>query len=133
MSEHPRGSGRGADRQRLLGALLPRARHRPRRLHARGGRRRRREEWRRFLFDFLSRHVVFSRSSLPPLSPCFSSYFCAIPETGTGKHVPRAVFVDLEPSVIDEVRTGVYRQLFHPDQLISGDYNLKTMPRPVSR
>ena len=45
-----------------------------------------------------------------------------IPETGTGKHVPRAVFVDLEPSVIDEVRSGVYRQLFHPDQLISGDY-----------
>ena len=24
-------------------------------------------------------------------------------ETGSGKHVPRAVFVDLEPSVIDEV------------------------------
>jgi hypothetical protein len=22
--------------------------------------------------------------------------------------------VDLEPSVIDEVRTGAYRQLFHP-------------------
>ena len=37
-----------------------------------------------------------------------------------GKHVPRAVFVDLEPSVIDEVRTGSYRQLFHPEQLMSG-------------
>ena len=41
-------------------------------------------------------------------------------ETDTGKHVPRAVFVDLEPTVIDEVRTGTYRQLFHPEQLISG-------------
>ncbi|KAJ4921285.1 hypothetical protein JOQ06_026229 [Pogonophryne albipinna] len=41
-------------------------------------------------------------------------------ETGTGKHVPRAVFVDLEPTVIDEVRTGTYRQLFHPEQLITG-------------
>jgi len=41
-------------------------------------------------------------------------------ETGAGKHVPRAVFVDLEPSVIDEVRGGTYRQLFHPEQLISG-------------
>jgi hypothetical protein len=41
-------------------------------------------------------------------------------ETGSGKHVPRAVFVDLEPTVIDEVRTGSYRQLFHPEQLISG-------------
>merc|ERR1712060_1005300 len=40
--------------------------------------------------------------------------------TGAGKHVPRAVFLDLEPTVIDEVRTGTYRQLFHPEQLISG-------------
>merc|ERR1719225_965261 len=28
--------------------------------------------------------------------------------------------IDLEPTVIDEVRTGTYRQLFHPEQLISG-------------
>ena len=28
--------------------------------------------------------------------------------------------VDLEPTVVDEVRTGTYRQLFHPEQLISG-------------
>merc|ERR1712139_21134 len=41
-------------------------------------------------------------------------------ETGAGKHVPRSVFVDLEPTVIDEVRTGTYRQLFHPEQLITG-------------
>lgn len=72
----------------------------------------------------------------------FSTFFS---ETGAGKHVPRAVFVDLEPSVIgqsstarevqaylvcrdlvwidllaDEVRTGTYRQLFHPEQLITG-------------
>lgn len=85
----------------------------------------------------------------------FSTFFS---ETGAGKHVPRAVFVDLEPLVIgndcrnwleipsqtywvmsvcfapqsikfrsnqiwfplDEVRTGAYRQLFHPEQLITG-------------
>uniref|UniRef100_H3CY29 Tubulin/FtsZ 2-layer sandwich domain-containing protein n=1 Tax=Tetraodon nigroviridis TaxID=99883 RepID=H3CY29_TETNG len=47
----------------------------------------------------------------------FNTFFS---ETGAGKHVPRAVFVDLEPSVIDEVRTGTYRQLFHPEQLITG-------------
>ena len=41
-------------------------------------------------------------------------------ETGAGKHVPRCVMLDLEPSVVDEVRTGTYRQLFHPEQLISG-------------
>lgn len=70
----------------------------------------------------------------------FNTFFS---ETGSGKHVPRAVFVDLEPTVvgnvqnnfskvveffsdnlklmnIDEVRTGTYRQLFHPEQLITG-------------
>ena len=40
--------------------------------------------------------------------------------SGQGKHVPRAVFADLEPSVVDETRTGAYRSLFHPEQLISG-------------
>ena len=30
------------------------------------------------------------------------------------------MMVDLEPTVVDEVRTGTYRQLFHPEQLISG-------------
>ena len=47
----------------------------------------------------------------------FNTFFS---ETGAGKHVPRSVFIDLEPTVIDEVRTGTYRQLFHPEQLISG-------------
>mmetsp|Transcript_9731 Transcript_9731/g.19844 ORF Transcript_9731/g.19844 Transcript_9731/m.19844 type:complete len:444 (-) Transcript_9731:48-1379(-) len=47
----------------------------------------------------------------------FSTFFS---ETGSGKYVPRAVFVDLEPTVIDEVRNGAYRGLYHPEQLISG-------------
>ncbi|XP_036285308.1 tubulin alpha-1C chain-like [Pipistrellus kuhlii] len=47
----------------------------------------------------------------------FNTFFS---ETGAGKHVPRAVFVDLEPTVIDEVRSGAYHQLFHPEQLITG-------------
>eukprot|EP01118_Nematostelium_gracile_P005742 TRINITY_DN1822_c0_g1_i1.p1 TRINITY_DN1822_c0_g1~~TRINITY_DN1822_c0_g1_i1.p1 ORF type:complete len:481 (+),score=163.01 TRINITY_DN1822_c0_g1_i1:86-1444(+) len=47
----------------------------------------------------------------------FNTFFS---ETGKGKHVPRAIYVDLEPSVIDEVRSGTYRKLFSPDQLIAG-------------
>ncbi|KAK7315580.1 hypothetical protein VNO77_34137 [Canavalia gladiata] len=47
----------------------------------------------------------------------FNTFFS---ETGSGQFVPRALFLDLEPSVIDEVRCGPYRQLFHPEQLISG-------------
>ena len=34
----------------------------------------------------------------------FNTFFS---ETGAGKHVPRAVFVDLEPTVVDEVRTNI--------------------------
>jgi tubulin alpha len=47
----------------------------------------------------------------------FQTFFS---ETGAGKYVPRSVFVDLEPTVIDEVRNGTYRNLFRPDTLISG-------------
>jgi len=47
----------------------------------------------------------------------FNTFFS---ETGGGKHVPRAIFFDFEPTVIDEVRTGKYKQLFHPEQLING-------------
>jgi len=47
----------------------------------------------------------------------FDTFFS---HTGAGKHVPRCIFVDLEPTVVDEVRTGAYRQVFHPEQLITG-------------
>ncbi|UOH81455.1 tubulin alpha-1A chain [Cryptococcus neoformans] len=47
----------------------------------------------------------------------FSTFFS---ETGSGKHVPRSLYVDLEPNVIDEVRTGTYRSLFHPETMITG-------------
>jgi len=47
----------------------------------------------------------------------FNTFFS---ETSAGKHVPRCIFVDLEPTVVDEVRTGAYRSLFHPEQLITG-------------
>lgn len=61
----------------------------------------------------------FTRSGAPILHTglrgeiqhSFETFFS---ETGSGKHVPRTVMVDLEPTVIDEVRTGAYRQLFHP-------------------
>jgi len=47
--------------------------------------------------------------------------FCTFfSETSGGKHVPRAVFVDLEPTVCDEVRAGPYKALYHPEQIING-------------
>lgn len=58
-----------------------------------------------------------SDTSVGSETDSFNTFFS---ETGSGSHVPRAIFVDLEPTVIDEVRSGTYRQLFHPEQLISG-------------
>jgi hypothetical protein len=40
-------------------------------------------------------------------------------DTGANKFVPRSVFVDLEPTVMDEIRVGNYSKLFHPDNMLS--------------
>ena len=42
----------------------------------------------------------------------FNTFFS---ETGAGKHVPRTVFIDLEPTVVDEVRAGAYHAIYHPE------------------
>ena len=39
-----------------------------------------------------------------PHDEAFSTFFL---ETGAGKHIPRAVFVDLEPTVIGESKTKI--------------------------
>ena len=44
-------------------------------------------------------------------------------EVGAGKCVRKVVFIDLEPTVIGDVYTGTYCQLFHPGQLITGKEN----------
>jgi tubulin alpha len=42
-------------------------------------------------------------------------------ETKSGKYVPRALFVDLEPSVVDAIRhNSEYKKLFNPSNLLSG-------------
>ncbi|KAL6059486.1 structural constituent of cytoskeleton [Balamuthia mandrillaris] len=47
----------------------------------------------------------------------FDTFFT---ETGQGKFVPRCIYFDLEPGVIDSVKTSKYSKLFHPDQLVHG-------------
>ncbi|CEF68752.1 Tubulin family and Alpha tubulin family and Tubulin/FtsZ, GTPase domain and Tubulin/FtsZ, C-terminal domain and Tubulin/FtsZ, 2-layer sandwich domain and Tubulin, C-terminal domain-containing protein [Strongyloides ratti] len=47
----------------------------------------------------------------------FKAFFNEIEKS---RYVPRSLFFDLEPSVIDEIRVGIFRKLFHPDQLING-------------
>ena len=52
-----------------------------------------------------------------PIPHALSDLFA---RAGAGKFVPRALHVDLEPTCVDEIRTGTYRNLYHPEQLISG-------------
>ncbi|OXA58287.1 tubulin alpha-1 chain [Folsomia candida] len=47
----------------------------------------------------------------------FNTFFS---ETSAGKHVPRAIFIDLEESVVDDIKQGKYKKLFHPDQMLTG-------------
>merc|ERR1719195_1127477 len=47
----------------------------------------------------------------------FTTFF---EETGAGQFVPRQITVDLEPTVVDDIRTGKYAQLFHPEFLLNG-------------
>ncbi|GMR47287.1 hypothetical protein PMAYCL1PPCAC_17482 [Pristionchus mayeri] len=56
----------------------------------------------------------------PTLGVEDSSYNTFFSETPSGKHVPRAIFIDLEPTVVHEIRTGTYKNLFHPEQMITG-------------
>ncbi|KAI5171542.1 tubulin alpha [Nematocida sp. LUAm3] len=57
-----------------------------------------------------------NRNSGKPIESA-SSFFS---ETSNGNMVPRAVMVDLEPGVIDSIKSGEYSSLYHPSQLISG-------------
>ncbi len=41
-------------------------------------------------------------------------------EASSGKYVPRAVLVDLEPGTMDSVRSGPYGRIFRPDNFVFG-------------
>ncbi|KAF0978155.1 hypothetical protein FDP41_002670 [Naegleria fowleri] len=42
-------------------------------------------------------------------------------ESSRGKYVPRALMVDLEPSVIDAIKNTEYKQLYHPSYMLRGN------------
>ncbi|ELP90078.1 tubulin alpha-1 chain, putative [Entamoeba invadens IP1] len=48
-----------------------------------------------------------------------NAYNAFFNEVQSGRFVPRAIFVDTEPTVIDEIKTGNYSKLYHPRQLLS--------------
>jgi Tubulin/FtsZ family, GTPase domain len=56
------------------------------------------------------------------------SYSTFFSETASGKHVPRAVFVDLEPTVCDEVRAGGKLSFELVNSSDSNDWQFLTTP-----
>ena len=56
------------------------------------------------------------KTSLPIPNEDVSPFF---EENSQKQFVPRCIMVDLEPTVLDEVRTGIYKNAFHPDNMIS--------------
>jgi tubulin alpha len=60
--------------------------------------------------------IMPSDLSLGGGTAAFNAFFS---ETSSGQHIPRALYVDLEPTVLDEIRLGTYRKLYHPEQLIN--------------
>ena len=43
-------------------------------------------------------------------------------ETMGGQYIPRSILMDLEPGIIDSVRTGPFGQLFRSDNFVFGQY-----------
>lgn len=64
-----------------------------------------------------SKKVKDDSSMMDSVSQGLQTFFY---EVDNNKYVPRSIMVDLEPSVIDEVRNGSYGSLYHPDNLITG-------------
>ncbi|KFR15361.1 Tubulin alpha chain, partial [Opisthocomus hoazin] len=61
--------------------------------------------------------IISSTASSAQADSSFGTFFS---ETGSGKYVPRAVFVDLEPTVIDLYFLQMRSKKYAPEQLISG-------------
>jgi tubulin alpha len=67
---------------------------------------------------FCNEHGVQADGSLPDRDD--DSYLGFFDKSESGKHVPRGILVDLDPTVVEDVRIGQFKDLFNPDQIISG-------------
>ena len=70
---------------------------------------------------FCLEHGISPEGTLQsPKETANDAYQVFFEENKLGKHIPRNIYIDLDEDIINEARTGKYRKLFHPDQLISG-------------
>ncbi|XP_015590398.1 tubulin alpha chain [Cephus cinctus] len=73
--------------------------------------------WELFCLEHGIRPDGFVYQGFEVVDKSFHTFFAP---SQIGKLTPRTVIVDLEPTVIDEIRTGAYRYLFDPSCLITG-------------
>jgi len=69
--------------------------------------------------QYCSEHNIANDGKLSVEAPdlYFKTFF---EETNAGQFVPRNIYVDLEPTVVDDVRTGARSRMFHPEFLLNG-------------
>ena len=65
-------------------------------------------------------------ASIGQADDSFNTFFS---ETSSGKHVPRGIFIDLEPTVVDEVRMFETKNLIILSTNIHSNQPLTATPR----
>merc|ERR1711937_504097 len=71
--------------------------------------------------QYAAEHKINPDGTLPDSEKGKNKYFTTFfEETNAGQFVPRQITVDLEPTVVDDVRTGARSQMFHPEFLLNG-------------
>jgi len=71
--------------------------------------------------QYCAEHKIQPNGTIDEADKGEDTYFTTFfEETGAGQFVPRNITVDLEPTVVDDVRTGDYAQMFHPEFLLNG-------------
>merc|ERR1712061_535490 len=71
--------------------------------------------------QYSTEHSVQNDGTLPEDLKEKDKYFTTFfEETGTGQFVPRQITGDLEPTVVDDVRTGPFQAMYHPEFLLNG-------------
>jgi len=68
--------------------------------------------------QYISEHDISKKGAIPDdFDEQFQTFFSL---SQTKKAVPRNIFVDLEPSVVNEIKSGPMKSLFHPEYFIFG-------------
>jgi len=68
--------------------------------------------------QYLAEHQIGVKGEVPDSED--QNFLTFFSESQTGTAVPRNLFVDLEPTVCDDIRSGPNSQLFHPEYICNG-------------